>query len=425
MRILIAEDEPVSRELLKRIISARTRYEVVAVDNGKDALDQALSDEPFDVLLLDWMMPERSGPEVCRRVRAAALEVEPYISLVTAKNMRQEMLEGLSAGADDFIPKPIAPDLLLARLEVAKRRPKSRGQGSTVVHDALLAARAQGDGELVVKDGERAARVFFHAGQVAWAHLSDDSTALLDLISAETALTPDDAREVLAECRRSGSRLTDTLVAFGLVDRATLRVSLLNWTKRQLDKVSGFAQPQALFLPKKRRYAEDLLFELEELIDVELPTRGSLRPEASERGSGSGSWADSFTQPEPSGATHGLEALLERCAAGDGVLGAALLDRSSGVCLAHRGTLLNPDIAWAHIHAFNVICREESLEDSVVVTGTHYHLVRLLEPGGALFVYVLVRGKDVLLAMARVALQRAVEERALLIAEAAATSKSS
>lgn len=122
MRILVADDEPVGREIVHRILSARTHHEVVTVEDGSAALELALAEPGFDVLLLDWMMPGLAGPEVCRRVRAAPLAVQPYVALVTGKNMRAEVIEGLSAGADDFLPKPVAPDFLLARLAVVGRR---------------------------------------------------------------------------------------------------------------------------------------------------------------------------------------------------------------------------------------------------------------------------------------------------------------
>lgn len=393
--------------MLLRSISARTRHDVVVVEDGSAALALALADPPFDVLLLDWMMPGLTGPEVCRRVRAAALATQPYVALVTAKNMREEVLEGLSAGADDFLPKPVATDLLLARLAVVARRPSARQSPGSVVLAALRSASEQGDGELVVKSGELSARIFFHDGKVAWAHLSDEPGAILDLLKGEAELRPDDVREVVEECRRTGARLTDTLVAFGLVDRATLRVSLLRWTRRQLEVVSGFAQPQTLFLPKKRRYAEELLFDLDELIAIDPPPRRSLPPPNFDVAP-----ADGLTFAGADAQDPAFAPMIERCMEGEGVVGAAVINRQTGHCLASRGSGLSPDVAWAQLHTLNVVARQEQVEDSVIVTSKHFHLVRLLEPGSDLFAYVVVEAGDVLLAMARVAAHRAVDQTA-------------
>src|ERR1041384_8327071 len=116
MRILLADDEPLSRELVSRTLRARTQHEVMAVEDGEQALEHALREQSPDVLLLDWMMPGLSGLEVCARVRKERIRVQPYIILITARSSREDMLEGLGAGADDFLAKPTAPDILVARL---------------------------------------------------------------------------------------------------------------------------------------------------------------------------------------------------------------------------------------------------------------------------------------------------------------------
>lgn len=385
------------------MIGARTRHEVVTVEDGVAALSLALA-EPFDVLLLDWVMPGLTGPELCRRIRAAPLAVQPYVALVTGKNMREEVIEGLSAGADDFLTKPVASELLLARLAAVARRPSVRQSSDSIVLAALRAACDQGDGELVIRNGELSARIFLHDGKVAWAHLSDQPGAILDLLQGDAELRPDDVREVLEECRRTGARLTDTLVAFGLVDRASLRVSLLRWTRRQLEVIRSFTQPQTLFLPKKRRYSEELLFELAELAPLEVPPRRSVPPPGFDGGAVEASALPFDTSTQDPAAL----AIVERCLEGEGVVGAAVLNRQTGACLASRGRSLNPDVAWAHIQTLNVVARQEQVEDSVIVTSRHFHLVQLLEPGGDTFAYVVVEVRDVLLAMARVAVQRAV-----------------
>ncbi len=388
---------------------ARTSHEVIAVDGGAQALALALGDEPFDVVLLDWVMPDLPGPEVCRRIRAAPLAVQPYVALVTGKNMRHEMLEGLSAGADDFLPKPVAPDELLGRLEAAARRLGSRFSGESGVLSALRAARQRGDGELVVTSGEHTARVFFHDGKVAWAHLSDDSSALLRFLETEAAVRADDVREVIAECRRTGARLTDTLVAFGLLDRASLRVSLLQWTRRQLEAVRSFPEPRTLFVPKKRHYAEELLFDLDELLPAADRAAQSSRRPLPLSSAEPMSWANAFGLGPDATFASDLSSLVERCLEGEGAIGAAVIDRETGVCLAYRGAGLSADIAWSQIHSLNVIARHERVEEAVVVTATHFHLIRFVRPDSDHVVYAVVTAPAVLLAMARVALQRAID----------------
>jgi DNA-binding response OmpR family regulator len=407
LRVILADDDQLSRELVRRTIQARTDYDVTAVDDGEKALALALAEPTPDVLLLDWMMPGLSGTDVCARVRASRLALQPYIVLLTAKSKREEALEGLRVGADDFLSKPVAPDMLIARLSPAGRRPTPGQSQSRAVAQALFRARDEGDGELIVKDGELTARVLFHGRRIAWAHVSDDRNALLDILAPELGIDTQTAHEVVAECRRTGARLSDTLVSFGLVDRARLREHLLDWTKRKIRTILGFRKPELLFLPQRRRYSEDLLFDLEELLsdDVQPLRPASIRPPApsSER-----LWQDAFASPDAGATRDEIGGVLDDACRGEGVLGAAVIDRLTGVCLMHRGCELSPDVAWAHLRTLNVLSRDERVEDSIVVTDTRYHLVRFIPAAPDCFVYLVVDAKQVLMAAARLALQRAV-----------------
>jgi len=409
MRVILADDEPLSRELVLRMLRARTDYDVTAVDDGEKALALALGDPTPDVLLLDWMMPGLSGTDVCARVRESRLALQPYIVLLTAKSKREEALEGMRVGADDFLSKPVAPDVLIARLSPAGRRPAPGQSQSRAVAQALFRARDQGDGELIVKDGELNARVLFYGRQVAWAHVSDDRNALLDILAPEVGIDTETAHEVVAECRRTGARLSDTLVSFGLIDRAHLREHMLAWTKRKIQTILGFRKPELLFLPQRRRYSEDLLFDLEELLGDDLqPGRpASVRPPAS---SPKRLWQDAFSTPDAAGAEAGMSRILDLAWQGEGVLGAAVIDRLTGVCLLHRGCSLSPDVAWAHLQTLNALSREEHVEDSIVVTDTRYHLVRFIPRAPDCFVYLVVDAKRALIAAARLGLQRAVQD---------------
>ncbi|HEX2731715.1 MAG TPA: response regulator transcription factor [Polyangiaceae bacterium] len=392
MRIVVAEDDPVYRQLLTTIIRRSTDHEVIEVEDGAQALEQVLSATPPDVLILDWIMPHLSGTEVCSRVRMAQLDNQPYVFIVTAKNRRDEIIEGLSVGADDLLCKPVAPDLLLARLRVAERRPTSGAQGvCRSVTQALIDARAEGHGELIVRDADLTARLFFHDGKVAWVQMSDDRSALLEVLAAEDGTFDEEAvSAAISECRSTGARLSDTLVNFGLVDRARLRDGMQLWIRRKLATVCRLANARTLFVPQRRHYAGDLLFDLTEVMDgaalaglsASIPPPRSIRP-LSER-----PWKAAFVQTD-SVDPHASD-LLERCMQGVGVRGAALLQRSTGSCSGVAGHDLNPDIAWAHIHSLSIVSRDERVVDSAITTNRHYHLVHLLPGSTDTFVYVVV-----------------------------------
>ena len=403
MQIVLADDDQFSRTLLERTLQARTSYRVTAVADGHLALELALSDQPPDVLLLDWMMPTMTGTEVCRRVRAAPLRKQPYILLVTAKNQRDELVEGLGVGADDLLTKPVPPDVLVARLRSAELHLRGRQPNSSLVLRALRAARNEGSGELVVRDGDVTAHVYFHEGSVAWAHLSDDRNTLFELLSSEAGLDAESARAILEECRQTGSRLSDTLERWGFTDRASLRNSLQLWITKKLSAIIGLRQPQTLFLPRKRSYAEDMLFELDEVAEGIAESPPSIAPPAYT--APASTWNESFVGMETDA---DMAKLLERSMACEGTRGVAILDRELGCCFGQSGTSLNPHIAWALLQGMSVVSRHAAVEDVVLVAPPDYHLVRVVQGAPSRFVYAVVRSDRVLLGAARLQLQQAI-----------------
>jgi CheY-like chemotaxis protein len=120
MKVLIAEDDRVSREVLARVLG-KVHHDTVVVGDGAAALEALLGVEGPLIALIDWVMPGLDGPEVCRRLRAASPVIQPYVIIVSSKFLKGEITAGLDAGADDFISKPFDPDELLARLRVAER----------------------------------------------------------------------------------------------------------------------------------------------------------------------------------------------------------------------------------------------------------------------------------------------------------------
>lgn len=118
MKLLYAEDEQAMSEAVTDILTYH-KYIVDAVYNGKDALDYALADS-YDGMILDIMMPEMSGIEVLRELRKKGCRTP--ILLLTAKSQVEDKIEGLDAGADDYLPKPFEMGELLARIRAMLRR---------------------------------------------------------------------------------------------------------------------------------------------------------------------------------------------------------------------------------------------------------------------------------------------------------------
>jgi len=120
MEILIAEDEDVDRELLVAALQ-QLGHGVVVTENGRQAWEIFQQREDLRMLISDWLMPEVDGLELCRRVRVARRPHYTYVVLLTIMSGKSRYMEGMDAGADDFISKPFDPDLLAARLRVAER----------------------------------------------------------------------------------------------------------------------------------------------------------------------------------------------------------------------------------------------------------------------------------------------------------------
>ncbi len=120
MNILIAEDNVTSRTLLQVIIG-KWGYGVLTAVNGVEAWDILKEKDSPSIAVLDWMMPEMDGIEVCRRVRGLERTNPAYLILLTGRDSKADISSGLDAGASDYITKPFDVNELRARLSVAER----------------------------------------------------------------------------------------------------------------------------------------------------------------------------------------------------------------------------------------------------------------------------------------------------------------
>ena len=120
MRILVADDDPISRRMMQGMLE-RSGYDVLLVEDGISACQELAKPDGPRLALIDWMMPGLDGPSVCRHMRRKQSEAYVYILLLTSKQSGEDIVEGLEAGADDYLTKPCRPAELKARLMTGVR----------------------------------------------------------------------------------------------------------------------------------------------------------------------------------------------------------------------------------------------------------------------------------------------------------------
>jgi diguanylate cyclase (GGDEF)-like protein len=120
MKILAAEDNPIFQSMLRNMLT-KWGYDVVVANDGTEAWQILQSEDAPRLAILDWMMPGLDGVEVCRRLRGSGQEPYIYVLLLTARTESVDLVEGIEAGADDYLRKPLNTMELRARLRAGRR----------------------------------------------------------------------------------------------------------------------------------------------------------------------------------------------------------------------------------------------------------------------------------------------------------------
>lgn len=134
--VLVVEDDPAQREVLLYNIRAEG-YLVEAAENGDEALLQIQEHEP-DVLVLDWMLPNVSGIEICRQLKSKPGTRAIPVIMLSARSEEDDRVRGLEIGADDYIVKPYSIAELLARIRTQLRRSKPSSVGQQLEHEDIV-----------------------------------------------------------------------------------------------------------------------------------------------------------------------------------------------------------------------------------------------------------------------------------------------
>jgi DNA-binding response OmpR family regulator len=145
VRILVVDDDPSVRTAL-RLLLARDGYDTTLAGNGREALELLRGGASFDLVILDWVMPEMDGLETCQRIRERSMVP---VLMVTARSAEADKVRVLDVGADDYITKPFGPRELLARVRSLVRRAKMPAVGAEqIAVGAVTIDPGRGDVEI-------------------------------------------------------------------------------------------------------------------------------------------------------------------------------------------------------------------------------------------------------------------------------------
>lgn len=120
MKILLAEDDLTTHKMLASVLT-KFNYEVITTTDGEETWQMLMHPDAPQIVILDWFMPGMNGVEICRKFRKEHVSKPVYIIFLTARGDKENIIEGLEAGADDYVKKPFDKDELLARINVGRR----------------------------------------------------------------------------------------------------------------------------------------------------------------------------------------------------------------------------------------------------------------------------------------------------------------
>jgi DNA-binding response OmpR family regulator len=203
MHLLLADDDPLMRDLLEAVLTAGG-HTVEAHPDGASAW-RSYEAAPAGLVVLDWQMPGLDGLEVCRRIRAHPDGVATYLMVITSRSALADLEHVLDAGADDYLPKPVTPEDVTARLRIAEKRIE------------VATARRTAEAEL------RKARYLAGIGEVSLAlqhEINNPLAALLTNTSLITSglLNPEEVTESLATIDVQARRIAEVVKRLNAIE---------------------------------------------------------------------------------------------------------------------------------------------------------------------------------------------------------------
>ena len=423
MRILVVDDDPLNLQFLSDLLMSRG-YEVQVARDGEEAWFLQCQANAPRLLIVDWVLPKLSGPELCRRIRARADASPVYIILLTGHNPSERIHEGLAAGADDFLAKPYHPKVLLSHIAVGVRQLSAASDHSGRILKTLQDASQLGSCDVVVRGQEASGRICIQNGGVIWAELSNDPESLFDRLLQESrgalvSVLPMLDRYPATHRDDSGER-----IAMEFAEFAEFRSTLRAWIRRKVAQIVKLTLIDVRIAPVSGRHdlPGNLELPLSEVIpDTSIgqaPSQSSqarrlFAPSSRSSPNPEPLWEQTF--PAATGeTTDGMRAFLEQTAAIRGFRGAALLQLHRNACLLRVGVIASTSPLLAALHVLKELYHPgqgigsvtDAAPELIITSGAEHQVLQVIPGQPPLAALLILDSATCTLAMARHQLQR-------------------
>ena len=222
MKILTAEDDSITRRIVNRTVE-KLGHEVVSAANGVEAWDKFQDDGDIEVIISDWMMPGIDGLELCRRVRDADGPDYTYFIFLTSLGGREHLMEGMRAGADEYLTKPLNGDQLRAKLTDASRVASTRQRLDSEREDGNLTVSNNGHASNGSENNGAAGNGNSGSGVLRnRKKASVRGGKIWDILISQGKLNEEQLQQAIAAQERDPRELGKVLVSFGFITDADL-----------------------------------------------------------------------------------------------------------------------------------------------------------------------------------------------------------
>ncbi len=381
MRVLVADDDTPNRDFLKQLLVSHG-YDVLVAEDGASALHILKQPSAPQIALLDWEMPCLTGIELCRAIRRDLRDHYVHVLLISGVHPDEHRIAALEAGADDFLPKPYHPDVLLARLRVASRLVDGQVSSSLRLLAALKEAEASGGGDVAVREGDTVGYITFCQGKVSWAYVSQDTASFFEQLGQELNMNKGSVETVLQSCRDTGTDFYHELIERGHTSESELRGAIESWLRRKLEQICRLSKADVLFLPADRSEEPVYTFPLASVLprqlvaDLSPPPSGTTDsgPTLKSEDSLLTEWERVFV-PAADTEQQRYARILLAMQQIPGCLGTALLDMSQNRSFGIHGLLPQASVLLKELWLLRSLHRPGLPLDLSVNQGGLYHLL--------------------------------------------------